>query len=260
MTPTTLPRTDAPTASPVGDALALVGRSLRRTTRELDTLLMSVLLPVLLMLLFVGVFGGAIDPGGDYVTYVVPGVILLCSGYGAAQTAVGVASDMTGGIVTRLRTMPVAAGAVLTGHVVASLARNAVATLAVVGVALLLGFEAAAGPVEWLAAAGVLALFVLAMTWLSVAVGLLARSAEAANGFTFLVLFLPYLSSAFVPVDTLPAALRGLAAHQPVTPVIETLRGLLTDGSTSTWPAAVLWSLGIMLVGFVASLVLFRRR
>jgi len=259
-TTTTPPRTARRSSTAVGDTAALVGRSLRRTTRELDTLLLSVLLPVLLMLLFVGVFGGAIDPDGDYVTYVVPGVILLCSGYGAAQTAVGVAGDMTGGIVTRLRTMPVPAGAVLTGHVVASLARNAVATAAVVGVALLLGFEAAAGPREWLAAAGVLALFVLAMTWLSVAVGLLARSTEAASGFTFLVLFLPYLSSAFVPVDTLPAALRGLATHQPVTPVIETLRGLLTDGSTSTWPAALLWSTGLLLIGFVASLALFRRR
>lgn len=249
----------SPTTTLPGDTLALIGRSLRRSTRELDTLLLSVLLPLLLMLLFVGVFGGAISPGGGYVTYVVPGVILLCSGYGAAQTAVGVAGDMTEGIVTRLRTMPVAAGAVLTGHVVASLARNAVATLGVVGVAVLLGFEARAGAVGWLAAAGLLALFVLAVTWVSVAVGLLARSAEAASGFTFFLLFLPYLSSAFVPVETLPSALRGIATHQPVTPIIEALRGLLTDGPTSTWPAAVLWSAGILLVGLVASLALFRR-
>lgn len=243
----------------LADAGALIGRSIRRSTRELDTLLLSVLLPVLLMLMFVGIFGGAISTDGPYVDYVVPGVILICAGYGAAQTAVGVAGDMTQGIVRRLRTMPVAAGSVLMGHVVASLARNAVATLAVVGVALLLGFRPSAGPVEWLAAAGLLALFVLAVTWVSAAVGVVAPSAEAASGFTFFVLFLPYVSSAFVPVSTMPEWMQGFGNHQPVTPVIETLRGLLLGGPTDAWTAAVAWSGTVAVVGLVASAALFPR-
>lgn len=242
------------------DTTALVGRSLRRSTRELDTLLLSVMLPVLLMLLFVGVFGGAISTDGRYVDYVVPGVILICAAYGAAQTAVGVAADQTEGIMTRLRTMPVTGGAVLTGHVVASLARNLVATAAVIVVALLLGFEPEASAGQWLAALGLLSLFVLAMTWISAAVGLVSPSAEAASGFTFFVLFLPYVSSAFVPVHTMPDWLEGFAEHQPVTPIIETLRGLLLDGPTDTWGAAVAWSAGLLALGMVASILLFRRR
>lgn len=241
------------------DTGALVGRSLRRTAREIDTLLLAVLLPVLLMLMSVGIFGGAIRTDGRYVDYVVPGVILICAGYSAAQTAVGVAGDMTEGLVTRLRTMPVSASSVLTGHVVASLARNAVATVAVVAVALLLGFRPSADPVAWVAAAGMLALFVLAVTWISTAIGIMSPSAEAASGFTFLVLFLPYVSSAFVPVATMPTWLQGFAEHQPVTPVIETLRGLLMGGSTDTWVPAVAWSAGIAAAGMIASAVLFRR-
>lgn len=244
----------------LADTTALVGRSLRRTTREVDTLLLSVLLPVLVMVVFVAVFGGAISPGGGYVDYVVPGVILICASYGAAQTAVGVAGDMTEGIVTRLRTMPVAASSVLTGHVVASLARNAVATAAVVAVAYLLGFRPSAGPIDWLAAVGVLALFVLAVTWVSAAIGIVSPSEEAASGFTFVVLFLPYASSAFVPVDTMPTWLRGFAEHQPVTPVNETLRGLLVAGPTDSWPAAVAWCGGLTLAAAVIAAVLFRRR
>lgn len=242
------------------DTTALVGRSLRRSTRELDTLLLSVMLPVLLMLLFVGVFGGAISTDGRYVDYVVPGVILICAAYGAAQTAVGVAADQTEGIMTRLRTMPVTGGAVLTGHVVASLARNLVATAAVIVVALLLGFDPEASAGQWLAALGLLSLFVLAMTWISAAVGLVSPSAEAASGFTFFVLFLPYVSSAFVPVHTMPDWLEGFAEHQPVTPIIETLRGLLLDGPTDTWGVAVAWSAGLLALGMVASILLFRRR
>ncbi len=246
--------------SALADTGALVGRSVRRSTREVDTLLLSILLPVLLMLMFVTVFGGAISTGERYVDYVVPGVVLICAAYGASQTAVGVAGDMTEGIVTRLRTMPVAAGAVLTGHVVASLLRNAVATALVVGVALLLGFGPTGDAAAWLAAAGVLALFVLAVTWVSTAIGIVSPSAEAASGFTFAVLFLPYASSAFVPVGTMPAWLRGFAEHQPATPVIETIRGLLMGGPTDRWPAAVAWGVGIAVVGAFASAALFRRR
>ncbi|MFC4554750.1 ABC transporter permease [Georgenia faecalis] len=237
----------------------LTGRGIRRSTREVDALLLAVALPVLLMVLFVVVFGGALRPDGRYVDYVVPGVILLCAGYGAAQTAVAVAGDMTEGIVDRLRTMPVAASAVLTGHVVASMARNALAMVAVVAVALALGFRPSAGPLQWLAAAGILALFVLAVSWVSACLGLVARSVEAASGFTFAVLFLPYLSSAFVPTETMPRALQGFAEHQPITLVVEAVRGLLLGTPTTTAGAAVLWCAALAAAGATGAAVLFRR-
>jgi ABC-2 type transport system permease protein len=245
----------------VSDSAAMVDRSLRRTVRNLESLLMAVVLPVALMLLFVYVFGGAIDPTGGYANYVVPGIVLLCTGYGAASTAVDVARDLEEGIVDRFRSMPVLSSAVLTGHVVASVARNAVATVLVVGVAFLTGFRPDAKPVEWLAAAGLVLLFVLALTWLSVCVGLVARSVEGANAATFAVLFLPYLSSAFVPVDTLRPALRAVAVHQPVTPVTETLRGLLlgTGIGPYGWQASA-WCAGLLLAGYAGATALFRRR
>lgn len=247
----------------LSDTSAMVGRSIRRSTREVDTLLLAVALPVMLMLLFVSVFGGAIGrglPGGGYVDYVVPGVILLCAGYGAAQTAVAVAGDKAEGIIDRFRTMPIMPSSVLTGHVVASLARNAVATVAVVGVAYAMGFRPTAGPVEWLGATGVLVLFVLAISWLSVCIGLVAGSAEAASGFTFFVLFLPYLSSAFVPTDTMPRMLQTFAEHQPVTPVIETLRSLLMGTPNDLAWVAVLWCAGLVAVSGAAAAALFSRR
>jgi ABC-2 type transport system permease protein len=243
------------------DSAAMVGRSVKHTVRNLESLLMSVILPVVLMLLFVYVFGGAIDPSGHYANYVVPGIILLCTGYGAASTAVDVAQDLAEGVVDRFRSMPILSTAVLTGHVVASVARNALATLLVVGVAFLTGFRPDAGAIEWVAVAGVLLLWVLALSWVAVCFGLLARTVEGANGFTFLVLFLPYLSSAFVPVDTMKAGLRAVAEHQPVTPITETLRGLLlgTPIGSYGW-LAVAWCAGLLLAAYAAATVLFRRR
>jgi ABC-2 type transport system permease protein len=240
-------------------ALTMAGRCVRLSMRQLDALLTSLLLPVLLMLIFVYLFGGAIDTGGDYVTYVVPGVILLCAGFGSATTAVTVSQDMSGGIVDRLRSLDVGGPAVLSGHIAASVVRNAASTVLVLAVALLIGFRPDAGVAEWLAAAGVLLAFVLAVSALAAALGLLARSPEAANGITFVVMFLPYASSAFVPVDTMPSWLQGFADHQPVTPVIETLRGLLLGGPTQA-TAALLWCGAILVVSLAASAVLFRRR
>jgi ABC-2 type transport system permease protein len=243
------------------DSAAMVGRSVKHTVRNLESLLMSVILPIVLMLMFVYVFGGAIDPSGNYANYVVPGIILLCTGYGAASTAVDVAQDMAEGIVDRFRSMPILSSAVLTGHVVASLARNALATALVIGVAYLTGFRPNASPLEWLAVLGVLLLWVLALSWVAVCFGLIARTVEGANGFTFLVLFLPYLSSAFVPVGTMKAGLRAVAEHQPVTPVTETLRGLLlgTPIGSYGW-LAVGWCAGLLIASYAAATVLFRRR
>jgi ABC-2 type transport system permease protein len=246
----------------MADALTMSARSVRLSMRHLDALLTSLLLPVMLMLLFVELFGGAIQTGTpDYVTYVVPGVILLCAGFGSATTAVSVSQDMTGGIVDRLRSMDVGGAAVLSGHVVASVARNVASTVLVIGVALLLGFRPSAGPLDWLAVAGVLLVFVLAVSWLAAAIGLVAGSPEAANGFTFFVMFLPYASSAFVPVDTMPSWLQGFAEHQPVTPVTETLRGLLLGAPVGNAPwTALAWCAGILLVSAAVSAALFQRR
>jgi ABC-2 type transport system permease protein len=243
------------------DSAAMVGRSVKHTVRNLESLLMSVILPVVLMLMFVYVFGGAIDPSGHYADYVVPGIILLCTGYGAASTAVDVAQDMAEGIVDRFRSMPILSSAVLIGHVAASLARNALATALVIAVAYLTGFRPDAGGPEWLAVAAVLLLWVLALSWVAVCFGLLARTVEGANGFTFLVLFLPYLSSAFVPTETMKAGLRAVAEHQPVTPVTETLRGLLfgTPIGSYGWQAAA-WCGGLLIVAYAGANVLFRRR
>jgi ABC-2 type transport system permease protein len=242
-------------------ALTMAARSIRLSFRTVDALVTSLMLPVMLMLMFVYLFGGAIQTGGEYVTYVVPGVILLCAGFGSATTAVGVSQDMTGGIIDRFRSMDVGGAALLAGHVAASVLRNLASTVLVLGVAIAIGFRPHAGALDWLAVAGVLLAFVLAVSWLAAAIGLIARSPEAANGFTFVVMFLPYASSAFVPVDTMPSAIQGFAQHQPVTPVIETLRGLLlgTPVGSSPW-TALAWCAAILAVSVAVSGVLFRRR
>jgi ABC-2 type transport system permease protein len=266
MTTTTLtagPHATVPAAARpgIGDTFALIGRSLRRSTRQLDTVLISVLLPVMLLLMFVYVFGGAIDPTGSYVDFVVPGIVLLTAGYGAAGTAVDVATDATGGIVDRFRSMPVRPAGVLTGHVAASVAKNAVSTALVIGVALLVGFRGDASAAAWVGALGLVGLWVLALTWVAVAIGLVASGPEAASGFTFAILFLPYVSSAFVPTSTMPSVLETIARYNPVTPVTDTVRGLLlgTHVGTGTWAAAVLWCVGILVVGRAAAALLFRR-
>jgi ABC-2 type transport system permease protein len=256
-------RLRAPTrpVAAAGDWLTMAGRSLRLSLRTPDALLTSLLLPIMLMLLFVYLFGGAIQTGTRYVTYVVPGVLLLCAGFGAASTAVSVSHDLTGGIVDRFRSLDVGGAAILAGHVVASVARNLASTVLVLGVAFLIGFRPSAGPLDWLAAAGVLLLYILAISWLSAAVGVLARSPEAAGGFTFLMAFLPYPSSAFVPIDTMPTWIHGVAQHQPVTPAIESIRGLLLGApvGNSPWLAAA-WCGGILVASVALSGVLFRRR
>ena len=238
-----------------------ITRSLIHSMRDVEVLLMAILLPVMLMLMFTFIFGNAIDPSGGYVDYVVPGIILLCAGFGAASTAVSVSRDMTTGIIDRFRTMPLRSGAVLTGHVVASLARNLVATGVVIAVALLVGFRPVATPLEWVAAFAVIALYILAITYLFAAIGLAAGSPDAASGYGFILLFLPYVSSAFVPVETMPEWLQWVAENQPITPVIETIRGLLLDGPVddSLW-WAIGWCVAIIILAVVWGAWLFRRK
>ncbi|MFI6103846.1 ABC transporter permease [Streptomyces sp. NPDC051310] len=245
----------------MSDALTLIGRGIRLSRRNTDALITALALPIMLMLIFVYFFGGAIETGTRYVTYVVPGVLLLCAGFGAAGTAVRVSDDMKGGIIDRLRSLDVGAVPILAGHVGASLARNLMSTGLVLGVAFLIGFRPAASAAGWLAALGLLFAFILAISWLSAAIGLVARTPEAAGGFTFFMMFLPYPSSAFVPIDTMPGWLHGFAGHQPVTPVIESLRALLLGRPAGDAPwIALAWCAGLLALGIAVSGTLFRVR
>jgi len=267
----------APAHSParsLGDTQVMIARSLRRSVRDPEAFITALALPVILMLLFVYVFGGAFNAGvhtagalsGGYANYVVPGLIVLCAAYGAGTTAVAVATDMSSGIVDRFRSMPVAAWTVLAGQIVASLARNLLATALVIGVGLAVGWRPTGGPLAWLAAVGLIVLFVTALSWLAACFGLIVGSPEAANGATFALMFIPYLSSAFVPAATMTRVLRPIAANQPSTPLIEAMRGLWM-GYTSTGAnaghealLAVAYFGGILVVTAALASWLFRHR
>ncbi|OEJ23271.1 multidrug ABC transporter permease [Streptomyces agglomeratus] len=245
----------------MSDALIMTGRSIRLSRRNVDALMMAMALPVMLLLIFVYFFGGAINTGTEYVTYVVPGVLLLCAGFGSASTAVAVAEDLKGGIIDRFRSLDIGGTPILAGHVLASTARNLIATALVFALAFAIGFRPSASPGGWLAAIGLLVAYIAALSWLSAAVGLLVKSPEAAGGFTFFVSFLPYPSSAFVPTDTMPSWLQGFAAHQPVTHVIEAVRGLLLGQPvSSTGWVALAWCTGILAASVAVSGALFKRR
>jgi ABC-2 type transport system permease protein len=257
----------------VSDSGVLIGRCVRRSLRDPEAFFTALMLPVVLMLLFVYVFGGmfsastgAAGSGGRYADYVVPGLIVLCAGFGAGTTAVAVATDMGNGIVDRFRSMPIRSSALLTGHIAASLGRNLLATALVIAVGLGVGWRPSGSPAQWLAAVAMIVVFILAISWLAAAFGLVAGSVEAANAATFALMFLPYVSSAFVPVRTMTPALRGFAASQPLTPVVETLRGLWmghTSAGGSTGHEALLaiaWCAGILIVSSSAASWLFRHR
>ncbi|MCW2522226.1 MAG: Transport permease protein [Frankiales bacterium] len=239
-------------AHAVKDSGVMVARCLRRSRRDPEAFFTALMLPIVLMLLFVYVFGGALNTGGAYVDYVVPGLIVLCAGFGAGTTAVAVATDMSNGIVDRFRSMPISGSSILLGHIVASLARNLLATALVIGVGLGVGWRPTTSVLPWLGAVAMIVTFVLALSWLAAAVGLLARTVEAANSFTFVLMFLPYVSTAFVPAHTMPAALRGVAEHQPFTPIIETMRGLWM-GHTST--GASVGREAVVAIGYCAAIL-----
>ncbi|OLT14438.1 multidrug ABC transporter permease [Pseudonocardia sp. CNS-139] len=240
--------------------MTMIDRSVRLTWRNPDTLIMSAVLPLLMMALFVYVFGGAITTGTEYVDYVVPGIVLLCTGYGASSTAMSVAADMTSGMIDRLRSLPIRSSAVLVGHVTASVVRNVAATTLVVLAAVAMGFRPDADPLDWLLFAGLVLLYVLALSWIAAAFGVVAKSVESASVVGFVMLFVPYLSSAFVPTHTMPAFLRPLSEHQPITPVIETVRGLLTGTPVERGWVALAWTLGLLVAGYAAAAWLYRRR
>lgn len=259
--PMTVRHSPAPGTGVLTASRIFVGRAMKHSLRDVESMLMAVLLPVLLMLMFTYVFGGALDPSGDYLDYVVPGIVLTCAGFGAAGTAVGVSQDMTTGTINRLRTMPVPSATVLVGHTIASVVRNLLATAVVIVVAVAIGYRPDANALQWLAVIGILGLYILAITAIFALIGLVSNSPEAANGYGFILLFLPYVSSAFVPVSTMPSWLHGFAAHQPITPVIETARALLAGGSPgSDAVVAIVWCAGMIAAAGALTAYLFPRR
>jgi ABC-2 type transport system permease protein len=248
------------------DAAIMVRRNLRHTVRNPSAIIMTIAMPVLLLLLFVGVFGGTLNAGfgaartGDYIDYVVAGVLIMTVGYGATTTALAVNRDMRAGIINRFRTMAVSRSSVLTGHVIGSAARTLLSAALVIVVALALGFRPGGDALRWLGAAGLVALLTLALTWLGVAVGLASPTAEGTGPFTLVVQLLPFLSSAFVPPGAMSGAVRWFAGHEPYTPIIDALRGLMLGTPVGhDGVIAVVWCLALAAAGYLWATLLFRR-
>jgi len=251
----------------MSDAMTMVRRNVSHTRRNPIVLIMTIALPVFMLLLFVGIFGGALNAGlgaaaqgVEYIDYVVPGILLMAVGYGASQTAMAVNQDVTTGIISRFRTMRISRTSVLTGHVVVSTARTLISSVLVVGVAVLMGYRPDGDVVGWLAAAGLVALLTLALTWLAVAVGLAAKTVAGTTPFLFIVQLLPFVSSAFVPPDSMSGAVRWFANNEPFTPIIDALRALLLGAPVDNSGAlAVGWCVGLTVAGYVWARLLFRR-
>lgn len=246
----------------VGDTAVLTGRSLRHVLRSPDTIVTTAVMPIAFMLMFVYVFGGAIDIGpGAYVDYLLPGILLITVASGVAYTAYRLFLDLKGGIFERFQSMPIARSSALWAHVLTSLVANLVSVAVVVGVALIMGFRSGAGVLQWLAVAGILVLFTLALTWIAVLAGLSAKTVEGASAFSYPLIFLPFVSSAFVPTETMPGPVRWFAENQPVTSIVNSIRQLL-DGqqvSGDLW-VALAWCLGILVVAYGAAIVIYRRK
>jgi ABC-2 type transport system permease protein len=246
----------------LGDTAVLLGRSLRHITRSPDTIITTAIMPIAMMLMFVYVFGGAIETGSDsYVNYMLPGILLITVASGIAYTAFRLFMDMKGGIFERFQSMPIARSSVLWAHVLTSLVANVISLVVVVLVALLMGFRSAAGVAAWLAVAGILILFTLALTWIAVIPGLSAKTMEGASAFSYPLIFLPFLSSAFVPTDTMPGPVRFFAEHQPVTSIVNAIRDLFTQQPVGTdiW-IALTWCVAILIVAYAFAMTTYRRK
>ena len=244
------------------DTAVLLGRSLRHITRSPDTIITTAIMPIAFMLLFVYVLGGAIKHGrGTYVTYLLPGILLITIASGISYTALRLFTDMQGGIFSRFQSMPIARSAVLWSHVLTSLAANLVSLAVVVLVALAMGFRSGADTLAWLAVVGLLVLFTVALTWIAVIPGLTAKSVDGAAAFSYPLVFLPFISSAFVPTATMPGPVRAFADNQPMTSIVNTIRALLAQhpGATSTWTAFA-WCAGILVVAYAFAMVTYHRK
>ena len=244
------------------DTAALLGRSLRHITRSPDTIITTAIMPIAMLLLFVYVFGGAIDTGSDsYVDYLLPGILLITIASGISYTAFRLFLDLDGGIFDRFPCMPISRSSILWAHVLTSVVANLISLGVVVLVALLMGFRSAAGVLAWLAVAGILVVFTLALTWLAVIPGLTAKSADGANAFAYPLILLPFISSAFVPTDSMPGPVRAFAEHQPVTSIVDTIRALFAQQPVGSdiW-TALAWCAGILIAAYALAMSTYRRR
>src|SRR5918998_5721257 len=235
-----------------GDTAVLLGRSLRHIGRSPDTIITTAIMPIAFMLLFVYVFGGAIQAGTDnYVNYLLPGILLIAIASGVSYAAYRLFNDMQSGIFERFHSMPIARSSVLWGHVLTSLVSNAISVVVILLVALLMGFRSSAGVLAWLAVAGILVLFTLPLTWVAVIAGLSASSTDGATAFSYPIIFLPFVSSAFVPTDTMPGPVRAFAENQPVTSIVNTIRALLEQQPVGgdIW-VALGWCVGVLIVAY----------
>jgi ABC-2 type transport system permease protein len=247
-----------------GDTAVLLGRTMRHITRSPDTIITVAITPIALMLLFRYVFGGAINTGqgsGQYVNYLLPGILLITIATGISYTALRLFMDMQTGIFERFQSLPIARSSVLWAHVLTTVVSTLISLVIVVLIALPIGFRSAAGAAAWLAVAGIIVLLILALTWLAVIAGLSAKTPDGAGAFSYPLIFLPFISSAFVPTRTMPGPVRAFADNQPMTSIINTIRDLLARQpvSTSIW-TALAWCLGILIVGYALAMASYRRR
>jgi ABC-2 type transport system permease protein len=245
-----------------GDTAVMLGRSMRHVTRSMDTIITVTIMPIAFMLMFVYVFGGAIRAGTDnYVNYLMPGILLIAIASGISYTAFRLFTDMQSGIFERFHSMPIARSSVLWGHVLTSLMSNAISVVVIVLVGLLIGFRSPVGLLAWLAVAGILLLFTFALTWVAVIAGLSASSIDGASAFAYPIIFLPFVSSAFVPTDTMPGPVRAFAENQPVTSIVDTIRALLVQQPVggAIW-ISLTWLVGVLIVAYAFAMVAYRRK
>jgi len=244
------------------DMSVMLGRSMRHIFRSMDTIITVTITPIAMMLLFVYVFGGAIQTGTDnYVNYLLPGIMLMAIASGIAYTAYRLFMDMQSGIFERFHTMPIARSSALWGHVLTSMVSNAISVVVIILVALIMGFRSSAGVLSWFAVAGILALFTLALTWIAVTAGLSAKSVDGAGAFSYPLIFLPFISSAFVPTESMPPVVRAFAENQPVTSIVNAIRSLLEEQPVKNdiW-VALAWCLGILIVAYLFAMRAYKRK
>ncbi|SFD79605.1 ABC-2 type transport system permease protein [Paenibacillus catalpae] len=243
------------------DMSVMLGRSMRHIFRSMDTIITVCITPIAMMLLFVYVFGGAIQTSTDnYVNYLLPGILLIAIASGISYTAYRLFMDKQRGIIERFHSMPISRSAVLWGHVLTSLVSNVISLIVIILVALIMGFRSSVGVLPWLAVTGILVLFTLALTWVAAIAGLSGKSVEGASAFSYPLIFLPFISSAFVPTDSMPKAVRAFADNQPVTSIVEAIRSLLSDQPVGNdiW-IALAWCIGIMLVAYIFAMRVYNR-